>query len=61
MKLDIKTLITLFAFAATVGGFYYSTEVRLTHLESHISGLQSETIDLKKQVQRLSRQIKRKN
>ena len=61
MKLDIKTLIVLFTIAATLGGFYYSTEIRLTHLEGHLSILESSHSDLQKQVQRQDIRIKRKD
>jgi hypothetical protein len=55
MKLDIKTLIILLTIAATMGGFYYSTEVRLAHLENKVSELQSSITGFHKQVKRLSR------
>jgi hypothetical protein len=48
MKLDIKTLITLLTIAATLGGFYYTTQIRLDSLEQEIS-------QVKKQVKRLAR------
>mgnify|MGYP003114537394 CR=1 FL=1 len=48
MKIDIKTLITLLTIAATLGGFYYTTQTRLDSLESEVSQLQ-------KQVKRLAR------
>jgi len=51
MKLDIKTLITLFTIAATLGGFYYSTQIRLDNLEQEVSQLQ-------KQVKRLAKKKK---
>ena len=53
MKLDIKTLITLFTIAATLGGFFYSTQLRLDSLEEDVAKLQ-------KQVKRLARQVKLK-
>jgi hypothetical protein len=53
MKLDIKTLITLFTIAATLGGFYYSTQIRLDNLEAEVTQLQ-------KQIKRLTRQVKQK-
>jgi len=53
MKLDIKTLITLFTIAATLGGFYYSTQLRLDSLEEDV-------VKLQKQVKRLARQVKLK-
>ena len=61
MKLDIKTLITLFTIAATLGGFYYSTGHRLDYLEDQVTVLQSSNAGLQKQIQRLNRQIKGKN
>ncbi len=40
MKIDIKTLITLLTLAAALGGFYYTTQDRLDHLEENISKLE---------------------
>jgi len=37
MKLDIKTLITIITLAVTLGGFYYSTQLRLDHLEDNLA------------------------
>jgi hypothetical protein len=48
LKLDIKTLITLLTIAATLGGFYYSTQ-------SRIDGLEREVTVLKKQVKKMNR------
>ena len=48
MKLDIKTLITLLTIAATLGGFYYTTQSRLDNLEQQVTKLQ-------KQVKRIAR------
>ena len=54
MKIDIKTLITLLTIAATLGGFFYTTQSRLDSLEDEVTQLQ-------KQVKRLARrQIKQK-
>jgi hypothetical protein len=47
-NIDIKTLITLLAFAATMGGFYYTTQDRLDNLETEVTKLQ-------KQVKRIAR------
>jgi len=55
MKLDIKTLITLLSIAAMLGGFYYSTGVRLDTLESSALELKSEIQGLKKQVHKLKK------
>ena len=51
MKLDIKTLITLLAIAATLGGFYYTTQARLDNLEQEVT-------QVKKQIKRLIRNKK---
>ena len=51
-NLDIKTLITLLTFAAALGGFYYTAQDRLTHLEEDV-------IQLERQVKRLTRQNKK--
>lgn len=50
MKLDIKTLITIITFAATMGGFYYSTQLRLDHLEDKVTGIEKQIKQLKRQV-----------
>ena len=50
MKLDVKTLITLLTVAATLGGFYYSTQSRLDNLEGQVE-------TLKKQVKRIARKV----
>lgn len=48
LDLDLKTLITIVAFAATMGGFYYTTQSRLDSLETEVTQLQ-------KQIKRLTR------
>ena len=48
MKLDLKAVVTLCPFAATIGGFYYSTQIRLDNLEGEVTQLQ-------KQVKRIAR------
>ncbi len=50
MKLDVKTLITLLTFSATLGGFYYTTQNRLDNLEQEVS-------QMEKQIKRLTRKI----
>ena len=49
MKLDIKTLMTIVTFAATMGGFYYSTQLRLDHLEGNVASVEKQVKQLKKQ------------
>ena len=60
-KIDIKLLITLLIMATTIGGFYYTTQLRLDTLEISVEEYQSndELKQLKKQVQNLSKRIKR--
>jgi len=67
MKLDIKTLVMLGGLAVAFGGFYYGTQLRLDYLESSIQDVQNDSNDcsarigsLKKQVQRLSKKISKK-
>jgi hypothetical protein len=48
LDLDIKTLITIITFAAVIGGFYYTTQDRLTHLEEDV-------IQLQQQIKRVTR------
>ena len=48
MKLDIKTLITLLTMAAVLGGFYYTTQIRLDNLDE-------EVMQIQKQVKRIAR------
>ena len=48
LDLDLKTLITIVAFAATMGGFYYTTQSRLDSLETEVTQLQ-------KQIKRVTR------
>ena len=48
MKLDIKTLITIITFAATMGGFYYTTQLRLDHLEENITSIEKKIKHIKK-------------
>ena len=57
-KVDIKLMITLFVIAATLGGFYYTTELRLDRVESAIEAPAQEC-PLKKQIQNLSKRVKR--
>ena len=49
-KLDIKTLITIVTFAATMGGFYYSTQLRLDSLEEDVVAVEKQIKQLKRRV-----------
>ena len=44
MKLDIKTLITLLTMAAVLGGFYYTTQIRLDNLDEEVMQIQVKRI-----------------
>jgi len=62
LKLDIKLLLTLLVIVASLGGFYYTTQLRLDVLEKSISTSQniiSEVNALKKQVIRLHKKVTR--
>ena len=61
LNLDIKILITLLAMVAGLGGFYYTTQMRLDRLEVAIEEKQgnSEIEGLKQQVKALRKRIKR--
>lgn len=61
IKLDIKLLLGLAALIATLGGFYYTTEMRLDNLEAAIeqnNGAQN-VENLKKQINALRKRVKR--
>jgi len=54
-RLDIKTLIAVGAFAATMGGFYYSTTHRLESVEDKVENIQQDVTIIKKQLRRKSK------
>lgn len=60
-NLDIKVLITLLAIVAGLGGFYYTTQLRLDRLEASIEQKQGneEIQALKHQVKALRKRVKR--
>jgi len=58
-KMDIKLLISVFAIAACLGGFYYTTQLRLDRVEIAIEEPVHDCQSLKKQVQNLSKRVKR--
>ena len=59
MKLDIKTLITLLTLAATLGGFYYTTNLRLNILENENKALQTQIRDTRTLLTRLENKLNR--
>jgi len=50
MKLDVKALITIVTFAATMGGFYYSTQLRLDSLEENVSAVEKKIKQIKRKL-----------
>ena len=61
LKLDIKLMIGILTIAAALGGFYYTTQMRLDRLEAAIEQKQpsQELQVLKKQVKRLNKRVKK--
>tara|TARA_X000001388_G_scaffold69885_1_gene58665 strand:+ start:1056 stop:1226 length:171 start_codon:yes stop_codon:yes gene_type:complete len=48
IKFDIKTVITFITAAIVFGGFYYTTQHRLDHIESKIDNLEIKIAKAKK-------------
>jgi len=48
IKFDIKTVITFITAAIVFGGFYYTTQHRLDHLEGKIDDLEVQISKVKK-------------
>ena len=61
LNLDIKLMIGILTIAAALGGFYYTTQMRLDRLEAAIEQKQpnQELQVLKKQVQQLKKRVKK--
>jgi hypothetical protein len=66
-KINVKTLILIVGIACTLGGFYYTTNLRLNLLEeenkalqSKISDVHSETVRLDNRLNRLKKRIGKK-
>ena len=52
IKFDIKTVITFMTAAIVFGGFYYTTQHRLDHLEAKIAELELQVSKVKKRKNR---------
>jgi hypothetical protein len=48
MKFDLKTLIGMLTLAATLGGFYYTTQSRLDNLEKDVAKIERRVNGLKR-------------
>jgi len=61
LKMDIKLLITILVIATGLGGFYYTTNMRLDNLEAKIEKVNSndKINDLAKQIKALRRRVKK--
>ena len=59
-KIDIKTIVFLMGSVAVLGGFYYTTQHRLDHLEKITETLSAETNRLDIDIKRIQRK-KQKN
>ena len=59
--MDIKLLITILVIATGLGGFYYTTNMRLDNLEAKIEKVNSndKINDLAKQIKALRRRVKK--
>jgi len=54
-EIDIKTALTVGAAIAILGGFYYTTQMRLDNIEQEISELHSEIAKTNKLIRRKSK------
>ena len=61
IKLDLKSLITVGTIVAILGGFYFTTELRLGSLETEVQTLTARVESLQSAVQDSSKQLKRVN
>jgi len=54
-EIDIKTALTVGSIIALLGGFYYTTQMRLENIEQEISELHSEIAKTNKLIRRKSK------
>ena len=59
MKLDIKALVPILSIVALLGGFYYTTQLRLDTLEEKVSAFSKSEQDLNKRVGALEKRVNR--
>tara|TARA_Y100001963_G_scaffold139056_1_gene204538 strand:+ start:4690 stop:4905 length:216 start_codon:yes stop_codon:yes gene_type:complete len=65
--IDLKTLIMILSISCALGGFYYSTNIRLDNAEARIKSLDSQLIEMRvwsnevdKKIKNLQRRINKK-
>jgi len=59
ITLDIKTLITIAGIVALLGGFYYSTNHRLSHLEGQLVEVTKGQDELSGQLKQIQKQLRK--
>ena len=60
LTLDIKTVITVCGVVALLGGFYYSTQHRLTQLEGQLQDISTQLSEQTGELSQIKKQLKRK-
>lgn len=60
ITLDIKTLLTIGGFVAILGGFYYSTQHRLTSLETTIAHISQQQDAQSGELRVIKKQLRKK-
>ena len=61
MKFDLKTLITLAGIIMLMGGFYYTTQLRLEILENEVRALRTQDTDMRTWMKDMSKKVQRLN
>ena len=59
LTLDIKTILTIGAAVAVLGGFYYSTQHRLASLEGRLGEISSQLDEQGGELKQIQKQIRR--
>jgi hypothetical protein len=59
ITLDIKTLITIVGIVALLGGFYYSTNHRLSRLEGQLVEVTKGQDELSGQLKQIQKQLRK--
>ena len=60
ITLDIKTVLTVGAIVASLGGFYYSTEHRLSAVEAGVERVESQVSDCRGDIRLIKKRMKRR-